>query len=100
MTTQERFAEDYKMPLEKVELLVRLSKRAGSANEHHCNGDPHPGSSNREDKADNSRLWGNDVDAITGHIARLVQPYGFTEVVYTGLYPTLKRDSQFIEIPY
>lgn len=33
-------------------------------------------------------------------IAGLVKPYGFTEVVFTGLGPTLKRGEIFVEVPY
>lgn len=100
MTTQERFANDYGMTLETVRELVTLAKWAGRGNEGECNGDPHADSPDRTDKAANARCWARDVERITGQIERLVTPYGFTAVVYTGLGPTLKRGEVYVEIPY
>jgi hypothetical protein len=100
MTAQERFAEDWKMPLAKVRQLVSFAKRAGDANTHYCNGDPHPSYPNASDKNFNAQRWGAIVDDLTKQIADLVKPYGFTEIVYTGLGPTLKRGDRFVEIPY
>ncbi len=100
MTVQERFAEDWSMPQDKVREMVALAKRAGDANTHSCNGDPHPSYPNASDKNHNSQRWGAIVDDLTRQIAALVAPFGFTEVVYTGLGPTLKRGERFVEIPY
>ena len=99
MTNKERFAEDYKMPLTQVKQLVSLAKQAGQANEHFCNGDAHPFDPNSSDKNLNSRLWKNTVDRLTEEIAELVAPYGFTDIVFTGLYPTLKRGNEYVQIP-
>lgn len=99
MTTQERFAQHYGMPLEAVAHLVTLAKGAGQANEKHCNGDPHPNSSDSTDKNQNAERWAANVEARTASMTRIVRPYGFA-VVYTGLYPALKRGDQFVEIPY
>jgi hypothetical protein len=96
---QERFAEEYDMPARDVAKLVELAKEAFRCNELACNGDPHP-LGGRGNKASNSYQWGKDVDRLTERIAALVRPYGFTEVVYTGLGPTLKRGAQYVEVPY
>lgn len=100
MTTQERFAEDWGMPLDSVDTLVWLAKQAGKANKHYCNGDPHPSSKDKSDKSANAGLWGKDVDGFTKRIKNLTEVYGFTDVEYTGLGPTLKRNEQFVEVPY
>ena len=99
MTAQERFAADWNMPLEDVKRMVRLARSAGAANTHACNGDPFPGLLNAT-KARAAQEWGSQCDAITKHIAGIAGLYGFTDIVYTGLGPTLKRGSQFVEVPY
>jgi hypothetical protein len=95
-----RFAEDYGMPREAVDQLVGFAVRAGDANEHCVNGDPHPSYPNATDKNFNSQRWGAIVNDLTKQIADLVRPYGFTGIEYTGLGPTLKRGDRFIEVPY
>ena len=100
ITVQQRFANDWGMPIIEVGRLVKLAKLAGDANEHYSNGDPFPGISFFRDKNENARRWEKEVDRITDLITDLVKPYGFTAVVYTGLGPTLKRGEQFVEVPY
>ncbi len=101
MTTQERFAEDWGMPLDRVGKLVRLARECGKLNEHYCNGDPHPANTHRpDDKNKNAELWDHAHDLASHDLLRFVETYGFTEVVHTGLGPTLKRGEQFVEIPY
>lgn len=97
---RERFATDYGIPAASVAELVALSLRAGKANEHYSNGDPHPSYPNASDKNFNAQRWGAIVDDLTEQIRKLVTPFGFTDVVYTGLGPTLKRGEQFVEVPY
>ena len=98
MTVQERFSTDYNMPGHLVADLVRLALTFGKCNEHACNGDSHPDV--KGDKNAASKRWKQDVNLYGDKIAQLVKPYGFTEVVATGLGPTLKRGEQFVEIPY
>lgn len=100
MTAQERFAEDWHMPLPSVKLLAKLAARAGKSNEHYCNGDTHEYSADQTDKNENALRWGIEVNRYTDHIVMLIKPYGFTAIEYTGLSPTLKRGEQFVEIPY
>lgn len=100
MTTQERFAAEHSMPLSDVQRLVMFAKKAFAANEHACNGDPHPSYPQASDKAFNSGRWHQIVDDCTASILTLVQGHGFTDVVYTGLGPTLKKGEQFVEVPY
>jgi hypothetical protein len=97
---QKRFAEEYGIPEHQVAALVGLALRAGKCNERACNGDPHPRAKDRTDKNECKDLWEADVATTTVNIADLVRPYGFTEVVYTGLGPTLKRGAQYVEVPY
>lgn len=99
LTRKQRFAEEYRMPMQSVVKLVRLAKRAGDCNTFSCNGDPFPGDPSG-DKNKNCRLWSEEVDKVTVDIANLVRPFGFTSVVYTGLGPTLKRGDSYVEIPY
>ena len=100
MTNQERFVADWHIDVDRVHKIVRLAKEIGKLNEHFCNGDPHPGNPTPEDKNRNSELWGNAVDVAVAELAGFANAYGFTEVVFTGLGPTLKRGSQFVEVPY
>jgi hypothetical protein len=100
MTNRERFAAEHGMPPDKVQSLVQLATKAGKANEHYSNGDPHPSYPDSSDKNFNAQRWGAIVDDCTELIRQLVAPYGFTDVVYTGLGPTLKRGEQFVEVPY
>ena len=97
---QARFVEEYGMPLAEVKRLVSLAWRAGRRNEHFSNGDPHHLSKDARDKNENAKHWADDVAAITQEISELVAKYGFTEVTFAGLGPTLKRGSQFVEVPY
>lgn len=100
MTTQERFATEHGMPILTVHMLVERARRAGRANEGASNGDRHRNSDDRNDKNANAREWERDLERETEEIRKMVAPYGFTEVVYTGLGPTLKRGEQYVEIPY
>jgi hypothetical protein len=100
MTTQERFAADWGMPLSDVQKLVRLALYAGRCSEKACNGDPHPLGRETDDKAKHAALWNVDGDTIDARILQLIAPYGFTGVEYTGLGPTLRRGGQFVEVPY
>lgn len=83
-----------------VLILVQTGSKAGRYNERYCNGDRHPRSENPEDKAENARHWKADVARAANDILTVAQPYGFTGVEFTGLYPTLKRGNQYVEIPY
>ncbi len=101
MTTQERFAEDWGMPVGRVEQLVGLARECAQLGEHVCNGARHPRNKlHPEDKNKNAQLWGNAQDVATAELLRLAESYGFTDVIYAGLGPTLKRGEQFVEIPY
>jgi hypothetical protein len=100
MTAQERFAEDWKMPLQDVQRVRRLAKWAGKGNEHYCNGDPHEDATDQTDKNECAKLWAAEVDAASEGILLIVRDYGFTAIEYTGLGPTLKRGEQFVEVPY
>lgn len=97
---QKRFAAEWQMPEDSVDTLVWLAKQAGKANEHYSNGDPHSKSTDPTDKNENARLWSDEVDGFTKRIRNLTELYGFTDVVYTGLGPTLKRGEKFVEVPY
>lgn len=99
--TQKRFANDYSMTPATVARLVDRANYAGRCNERACNGDPFPvGNAQATDKNANMEAWRRELDTVANQIASLVAPYGFTEVVFTGLGPTLKRGEQFVEIPY
>lgn len=99
--SQKRFAEEYGMPYDTVEEIACLSRRREMAAEFVCNGEPHKvNQNNPSDKNRNSELWQIKVNAIDFEILQYAKPYGFTEVVCTGLGPTLKRGEQFVEIPY
>lgn len=100
MTVRERFAREHGMTGDEVRRLVRLARMAGERNERFCNGDPHPNSSDPEDKSENSAHWATSMNAVTDAIIELITPHGFTGVEYTGLGPTLKRGERFVEIPY
>ena len=100
MTTQDRFAKDWGMDIDRVHKMVRIAKDCGRLNEKAVNGDPHPRNSNSEDKNRNMELWQHDCDVSTAELERFVNSYDFQEVAYTGLYPCLKKDGNFIEIPY
>lgn len=99
MTTVQRFAAEWGMTVKQVNRLVSLANRAMTANEHSCNGDPHPSYPNASDKSFNSLRWEAIVGDLTAEIGKLVHAHGFTEVVFTGLRPTLKRGDMFVEIP-
>lgn len=100
MTTQKRFAEDWKMDVDRVHMIVSLAKECARANEHSVNGDPHPRNPVKDDKNANSKLWLHDCDVLTASLERYISSYGFTGVVYTGLGPTLKRGDLYVEVPY
>lgn len=100
MTAQKRFSEEWGMPESKVIRLVYLSIMYGDYNTKYSNGDRFPGTRVPDDKSVSSHLWGSAVDACSAMILDLVQPYGFTAVVSTGLGPTLKRGDRFVDIPY
>lgn len=93
-----RFADEYNVPRHVVRELVHLADSAAYANERSANGDPHPGEPNA-DKNRNMELWSISCDVWASGILRTMKPYGFTEVVFTGLRPALKRDQQYVEIP-
>jgi len=93
-----RFGYEYGIPRHVVRELIHMANNAAYANERSCNGDRHPGEPGA-DKNRNSELWGISCDVWTSGILRTMQPYGFTDVVFTGLRPTLKRNEQFVEIP-
>jgi hypothetical protein len=97
---RKRFAEDHGMPIAEVEQLVALALKAGKCNEHACNGDGHPAFPNASDKSFLAGQWKAIVRDCTHDIEKLTKPYGFTEVVYTGLGPTLKKGDQWVEVPY
>ena len=99
MTARERFTADYGMPAAEVESLCTLASLAKECNEGFSNGDPHEASTDPKNKAENARCWEREVDKATERIAKLVSPYGFTGIEYTGLRPCLKRGDQFVEIP-
>ncbi len=100
-TTQERFAADWGMDVDRVHKLVRLARECGKLNEHFCNGDPHPANKLApDDKNKNAELWGNAVDVATADLLSFVEAYGFTGIEYTGLGPTLKSGDRFVEVPY
>jgi hypothetical protein len=99
MTTQERFAADHGLPMVAVERIIRTADYCKAANEHVCNGDPHPWSKDKTDKAANARAWEETAHGHTQDLLAAVRPYGFTGVEYTGLRPTLKKGTQYIEIP-
>ena len=94
-----RFADDWGMTPADVAKLIDWADRAKDANEHAANGDPHFNSPDKRDKACNAREWEMLCDALDNRMITLVEPYGFTAVVYTGLRPCLKRGEQFVEIP-
>lgn len=102
MTTQERFAEDWKMPMVDVLKLVRLARYAGRCSEHACNGDApdEPTAHDKTDKNGNDEYWHAAQRRYDSDILALIAPYGFTGIEYTGLGPTLKRGTQFVEVPY
>lgn len=93
MTVQERFAADHSVDIDRVGVIVRMARECGNLNEHYSNGDPHP-------KNRNAELWGNAVDVASAELLRYVERFGFTDVVYTGLGPTLMKGKTFVEIPY
>jgi hypothetical protein len=95
-----QFAREHGMTTSEVSVLVQLARFAAEANEHACNGDPHPSYPNASDKAFNAQRWGAIVDDRTRQIVELVKPYGFTAVEYTGIGPSLKRGDRWVEIPY
>lgn len=97
MTTKELFSREHDIPLPKVQKLVKLAKRYFDANEKYSNGDDHP---HGKSKSECSRLWGEEVDRITKEIYDLMEPHGFTDVVSTGLGPTLIKGQRYVEIPY
>jgi hypothetical protein len=105
MTTQERFASDYGMPLNAVRELVRLAEQAAECNEHAHNGDPITvtvdGKHVRVETQNwASAFWLEKLIEIDKRIRRLVKPYGFTNLAYPDFGPTLIRDKQYVEIPY
>ncbi len=102
MTRQERFADEWDMPIAEVLLLVGLAKHAGRCGEHICNGDKEDGSAEPDTnkKHDNAQRWRKQQDEIDARIVALVAAYGFTAIEYCGLGPTLKRGEQFVEVPY
>jgi len=102
MTTQERFAEEYEMAMRRVQLIRGIANRCGQQNEKACNGDPHPALAVWANKDKNlcTKRWQADLDESTQQLLDTVKGHGFTGVEYTGLYPTLKRGDQFVEIPY
>lgn len=105
---QKRFAREHGMPSHEVARLVRLANQAHTCNEHASNGDPYyrekgpgvVGYIHVADKNECARFWSAKLDETTEMIRRLVTPYGFTDVVYTGLGPTLKKGETFVEVPY
>ena len=94
-----RFARDYQMGEDSVDTLVWLARQAFDANERRVNGDPHPQNKDPDDKNRNAAYWGREVDQFTKRIRNLTECFGFTDVVYTGLGPTLMRGDLFVEIP-
>ena len=97
---QKRFAADHGLPEIAVTRIVRIAKFAFEANEHACNGDPHPWQKNKADKNANADAWGVTLEGHTRDLLEVIRPYGFTDVVYTGLGPTLKKGEVFVEVPY
>lgn len=95
-----RFAADWGIDIDRVGVIVRLARECGKLNEKATNGDPHPRNPNPDDKNRNMELWSHDCDVATAELLRYVETYGFTAIAYTGLYPTLKRGAQFVEVPY
>jgi hypothetical protein len=100
MTAQERFAEDWGMPLVGVQMMVETAMKCGRCNEAAVNGDRHRNSDNRDDKNANTKEWLRDLERQTEELLKIVKPYGFTAIAYTGLGPTLRRGDRYVEIPY
>lgn len=100
MTVQERFAQDWNMPLLAVQMLVEYARKCFRANVGYCNGDPHRNSDDKKDKNANAKEWQRDLGRLTDRLRILVEPYGFTDVAYTGLGPTLMRGTRYVDIPY
>lgn len=99
ITKQERFAEDWNVPLDRVSVMVRLGEDCAKLGVKECNGDPHPRNP-KEDKDKNAQLWGHDRDIAAQELLRYAERFGFTEVVFAGLYPSLKKGEAFADIPY
>lgn len=100
MTTQERFATDWGIDIDRVLVIVRMAKECKRLNEKFSNGDPHPRNPDPADKNRNAELWGNAVDVAANELLRYVERFGFTGIEFAGLGPTLKRGEQFVEVPY
>ena len=89
------------MNIDRVLVMVRRAKELGKMNEKFCNGDYHPANKLAPaDKNKNAELWAHAIKVGTQELLRYVETYGFTDVIYTGLGPTLKRGERFVEIPY
>lgn len=102
MTVQERFADDWQMPLGEVTRLVGLARHIGRCGEHICNGDRMDESSepDSDKKSHNAHEWGKSQNVYESILLKLIGQYGFTGIEYCGLGPTLKRGTQFVEVPY
>jgi len=96
----ESFASEHGMTVNDVHQLLQLANRCGRCNTYWCNGDPHTLNQNHDDKNENSRLWAIEFDDATAQLQKFVDEFGFGEVEYNGLYPTLKRNGRDVYPPY
>jgi hypothetical protein len=99
MTPQQRFARQYGLSRLAMSTLLALVNVAATQGVHVSNGEPHPEAKNRHDKSECAKLWEREVDNTAAKIASITKPYGFTGVVFPGLYPVLLRGTEMIQIP-
>lgn len=99
---RQRFVDDFSMAPRDVMALIRAGQARAAYAEHECNGDPHAGNPDQpDDKNENARLWGIDVERKQRAFREIAERYGFTAEFGTGLYPCLKdAQGRYVEVPY
>lgn len=78
------------MTLSERSKLRRLQALYGRQCEGYHNGDPHPASSDPQDKDKNSKLWGKDADATADRFQEYAESLGY-KAVFNGIYPSVEK---------
>jgi len=100
MTSEEKFAEQYGMDIDRVHVLFRDARRLSRLGVKVCNGDQHPRNKNPEDKSENARLWQHVLDVDAAAFERYAQQYGFKGIEFNGLTPSLiTKDGYTVILP-
>jgi hypothetical protein len=89
-----KWGERYNLTLEQVLELKRLINKRVRERTHHCNGDPHPHVSDRNDKNACSEAWDQASNKTEDKLEELAKRLGFDDVDFgVGLYPVLEKDN-------